>query len=46
MLLEQTRPPVQMFPQVPQLLASVTVFTHEEPQAVCPAGHERTQVPP
>jgi hypothetical protein len=33
-LLEQMRPPVQMVPQVPQLVASVAVFTHDEPQAV------------
>jgi len=33
-LLEQTRPPVHTVPQVPQLAASVAVFTQAEPQAV------------
>lgn len=42
----QMRPPVQVVPQAPQLAASVWVFTHTLPQAVCPVGHESTHDPP
>jgi hypothetical protein len=46
MPLEQTRPPVQRLPQELQLALSVWVLTHDVPQAVWPAGHERMQLPP
>jgi hypothetical protein len=35
-LLWQVRPPLQGRPHVPQLFGSDAVFTHSEPQSVCP----------
>jgi len=41
----QLAPPAQIFPQVPQLLLSVEVFTQEPPQKVWPMEQTDWQVP-
>jgi hypothetical protein len=38
-------PPVQVTPHAPQLLASLAVLTHDEPQRAVPGGHESWQPP-
>jgi hypothetical protein len=42
----QEAPGSQMFPQPPQFVLSVSMFTHRAPQTACPApAHEAEQLP-